>query len=321
MASQGAPRPALGLVRDTFDLYRRFPLLFLVLAAGVIVPYEAIVLALTGTGPFAQSASDPRVDLLLTVADFALIAPLVSALHVHAVAEARAGGEPRLGSIARQGLRVLPVVMAVSIVSWVGITLGFLALFVPGMYLTLRWAVVAQAAAIENEGWLPALRRSGELAKENYGHVFALVLCSGLIVGVPALLIGLAFSHDSTDVGSFLVGVAVQIAVYSFGALVTALLYYDLRARHELAVWRRGPAMDSSGTAGSPSAASGPPVAHSWDVDDHSPRERPSGWYVDPDNPARMRYWDGGDPPAWTDSTTRTPRKIKDAWAKRHRGE
>lgn len=255
-ASQEAPRSALGLVRGAFDLYRRYPLLFLVLAAGVIVPYEAIVLALTGNGPFAQSGRDPRLDLLLTVANFALIAPLVSALHVHAVAEARAGGEPKLGSVARQGLKVLPVVAAASIVSWLGITAGFIALIVPGVILSLRWAVVAQAAAIEHEGWTSALRRSGELAKDNYGHVFALVLCSGLIVGVPALLIGLGFSHDSTDVASFLVGVAVQVAVYSFGALVTALLYYDLRVRHELALWRRG--QGAGGSREAPESSAGP---------------------------------------------------------------
>jgi hypothetical protein len=38
-------------VQSAFGLYRRFPLLFFVLAAGVIVPYEVIVLATTGTGP------------------------------------------------------------------------------------------------------------------------------------------------------------------------------------------------------------------------------------------------------------------------------
>lgn len=37
-----------------------------------------------------------------------------------------------------------------------GIYFDFL-LVIPGIFLTLRWMVSAQAAAIENEGWMPAL--------------------------------------------------------------------------------------------------------------------------------------------------------------------
>jgi len=42
-----APRSARQLVQAALELYREYPLLFLVLAAGVIVPYEVIVLAAT----------------------------------------------------------------------------------------------------------------------------------------------------------------------------------------------------------------------------------------------------------------------------------
>lgn len=305
--NQGAPRPALGLVRDSFTLYRCYPLLFLTLAAGVIVPYELIVLALTGTGPLARSSLDFQVESLLTIADFALIGPLVSALHIQAVAEVREGGKPLLGSIARQGLGVLPAVTAVSIVSWLGIAVGFFALVVPGIILTLRWSVVAQAAAIEREGWLPALRRSGELARDHYGHILALVLCIGLIVLAPTLLVGIGFGHDATDAASFLVGVIVQVFAYSFGALVTALLYYDLRARQVHA-------------AAPPLTPDAPPTSHVQDPRNHDSEDRPKGWYVDPRNPRRMRYWGAGNPPGWS-GAVRTPRKVRHAWEQADGGE
>ena len=76
--SGAEPRSAHGLVIDTFHLYRRYPLLFLVLAAAVIVPYELIVLAVTKVGPFEQGTLDAVVGLWLTLADLALVAPLVS---------------------------------------------------------------------------------------------------------------------------------------------------------------------------------------------------------------------------------------------------
>jgi hypothetical protein len=218
-------------VLDTFALYRRYPLLFLVLAATVIVPYEAIVLVASGVGQFEQSSLGAGVGLWLTLTDLALVGPLVSALHVHAVREVREGGDPKLIPIARQGLKVLPVVAAVSIVSWLGILAGFLALIVPGVYLMLRWFVVAQTAAIEGGGWLAALRRGADLTEGHYGHVFVFFIYITVIVTVPVLLGGLGFGDDSTTAASFLVGLAVQVLAYSFGALATALLYFDLRAR------------------------------------------------------------------------------------------
>lgn len=230
------PQPAHRLVLSTFGLYRRYPLLFLILAAAVILPYEALVFAVTGAGLFAQGSLSGSTYLVLTVTEMALVGPLVSALHVHAVNEVREGREPQLALVARQGLRVLPVVAAAAIVSWLGILLGFIFLVVPGIYLTLHWFVVAQAAAIENEGWTAALSRSGDLVQGHYWHVFLLGFYLFVLTFVPSFLVGLGFSDDTTSVVSFLVGAILQIVVYSFTALATALMYYDLRQRLEPAV-------------------------------------------------------------------------------------
>lgn len=82
-------------------------------------------------GVFSRGAVEVGTSLLLTLLDWAF-----SALHVHAAA---------------------------ATISGLGIALGFLALIVPGIILSLRWVVVAQAAAIEHEGWLSALRRSRDV--------------------------------------------------------------------------------------------------------------------------------------------------------------
>lgn len=294
MLSMSAPRSAPRLLVGTFELYRRYPLLFLVLAAAVIVPYELIVLAATGTGSFSRADASTGAWLFLTLADWALVTPLVSALHVHAVAEVRHHRQPRIGSVALQGLRVLPVVAAASIVSWLGIMAGFL-LIVPGVILWLRWAVVAQAAAIEREGWLPALRRSDRLADGHYRHIAAFLIMVGVIGSVPFFVGGIAFGHHNTGAASFLTGVAIRVLTASFTALAGAFLYYDLLAREE----------EEPAPAGA-QRADFDPRAYS-DVD------RPKGWYVDPTSPRSMRHWGGSERPEWTGST-RTPRKIRRDW-------
>jgi hypothetical protein len=301
------PRSARQLVRAALGLYREYPLLFLVLAAGVIVPYEAIVLVATGAGPFAHGSLGFGASSLLTIIGLALIGPLVSALHVHAVSEALEGREPRLASVTRRGLRVLPVVAAAEIIAWLGISLGFLAFLVPGIILWLRWYVVAQVAAIEQEGWLPALRRSRQLTVSHYRHLIVFGIYLTLITSVPTLLVGFAFGHETTTVASFLVGVALEVVTWSLSALAAALMYFDLRARWASAATQPGPA------AAAPAGGDPQRVSQSWDPRYYSDQERPKGWYVDPGSPDRMRYWKTGDSPGW-EGTTGTPKKVRREW-------
>lgn len=298
-----APRSARQLVRAALGLYREYPLLFLVLAAGVIVPYEAIVLAATGSGPFAHGSLGFGTSSLLTLIELALVGPLVSALHVHAVSEALEGRDPRLASVARRGLQVLPVVAAAEIIAWLGILLGFLALVVPGIILSLRWYVVAQVAAIEHEGWLLALRRSRQLTASHYRHLIVFAIYVTLITSVPTLLVGFAFGHETTTVPSFLVGVALHVVTWSLSALAAALMYFDLRARWASA----GPA------PAVPAGGDSQRVGQSWDLRRYSDQDRPKGWYVDPGSPDRMRYWKTGDSPGW-EGTTGTPKKVRREW-------
>lgn len=226
------PRSAPRLVGETFQLYRRYPLLFLILAAGVVVPYRLVVLAATGAGPYTESGLATGTSLLLTLLAWVVIDPLVSALHVHAVADVEAGQLPRIGAVARRGLVVLPLVIAAAIMAGLAIAGGFLLLVLPGLYLLLRLIVVAQAAAIERETWMEALRRSWALTAGNVLHVIYFYLCVGAITVAFNLLVNLLLS-DATTAGSFAIGVAVEVLILSFTALATALLYFDLRARQE----------------------------------------------------------------------------------------
>ena len=228
-----APSSVPRLLIATFALYRRYPWLFLILATGVILPYELVTIAATGNGGLSRGEGSAVVELVLSLSYWFLITPLISALHVHAVTEVRDGREPQIRAVSAQGLRVLPVVAAVSIISGLGIGLGLIALIVPGVILMLRWAVVAQTAAIEHEGWLSALRRGADLTDANYLHVFFFLVVVGLIATAPLLLASAAFGRDDMNAAAHLTGIALNVVTTSFAALATALLYYDLRVRWE----------------------------------------------------------------------------------------
>jgi hypothetical protein len=220
------------IIAEALDMYQDFPLVFLTLALGVIAPYELIVLAATGQGPLANGAhQNVGISYLVLLLDTILVGPLISALHIHAVVAIGEGSRPRIRTVAVSALKVLPVVVAAVIVSAFGIALGFLALIVPGIILALRWAVVAQVAAIDNEGWLPSLQRSHALTRGQYGHIFGLLIVTGLMaagLNVAAAAIPLG---SAAGVVSVAVGIATRTVTASFSALTLALLYFDLRAR------------------------------------------------------------------------------------------
>jgi hypothetical protein len=214
------------------SVYRRYPLLFATLAVGVIAPYELARLALTGDGPLRSGGGHAGSLVVFQLLYYVLVGPLISALHVHAVIEIGEGRKPKLGSVAIRGLGVLAVVVAAQISAGIGIALGFLALIIPGIFLSLRWSVVAQTAAIDNEGWLPALHRSRQLTAGHYSHIFGLLFATGALTFAVGAIAGAAtVGGRSTDVGSVLIGIAVYTIIASFSALTLAILYFDLRAR------------------------------------------------------------------------------------------
>lgn len=226
------PRSLAEILGEALDMYQDRPLLFLTLALGVIAPYQLIVLAATGQGPLASGThKDVGLSYLLLLLDTILISPLVSALHIHAVAIIARGDQPRLGDVALRALKVLPVVVAAVIVAAFLTALGFIALIVPGVLLTLGWAVVAQVAAIEHEGWLPSLHRSRELTGGHYWHIFWLLLVTGLLAGGLELAVAAIPLGSSSGAASVAVGILTRTLTASFSALTLALLYYDLRGR------------------------------------------------------------------------------------------
>jgi hypothetical protein len=294
-------RSAWEIFLKTFALYRRFPWLFLVLAAVVVIPYDFLSLLARPGGPLHGSLG-VVTGILLFIADTALVVPLISALHVHAVADVRRGLRPTVGPVARRGLKTLPMVCAAAAASWLGVTAGFLALVVPGVLLYLRWSVVAQAATLGADSWRDALRWSSKLTKGHYLHIFGLLVLTAVTTAVPDLLTNLAFGIRTTTVASFTVRTCVAVATSSFTALALALLYYDLASRYR-EVPQTFDAPQPGGEIGDPLT----PFAY-------ADENRPSGWYIDQSEPGKMRYWGAGDDRVWSQGTAKTPGQTLVEW-------
>jgi hypothetical protein len=204
----------------------------MLLAAGVVAPYDVAVLAAGNRGPFGGTGHSFDLFTAVNGAHLLVIIPLIAAFHARAVVVISEGHRPDLPRVAAYGLRVLPVVIAAQVVSWVGIGLAAIFLVIPGILLGLRWCVVALAVAIENEGLFGAMGRSGRLAAGHYWHIFALT------IAVEGIVIAAAFGVHAIPVGGnssaamVALEVAVQVAVACYVALTLTVLYFDLCARY-----------------------------------------------------------------------------------------
>ena len=211
----------MGQLLDTaLRIYARLPLLFTVLAGTVVVPYEVVVL-LVSHGKHVSATA----ELLLTLANLALVNPCVAAMVMQALIDLGEGRRPHGADVIRRGLMVLPVVAAAEIVAQLAEFAGFL-LVIPGVIVAVRLAVAAQVAATEKTDWPGAIRRSVRLTRGNFLRVLGLVAIQWLLTYLVALFIAHASSPAPTVVGLVL-GVLSQ----SFCTLLISLLYFDLRAR------------------------------------------------------------------------------------------
>lgn len=220
------------ILRATGKLYLDYPWLFLLLALAVIAPWDLVKLGITGAGPFgtirhASFLERQPLDLL----NLSLIDPLVSALHIHAVVMIGKGQRPRLTTVAKRGVAVLPTVAVAALIAGVAIDIGILALVIPGLILWVRLCVVAQTAAVEPGSVRAALRRSWHLTRFDQRHILGLLLLVTVLIAVPFFGVRAFGTGSSSSIGVLTLEIAINTITASFTALTTALLYFDLKAR------------------------------------------------------------------------------------------
>ncbi len=224
---------SLGELLDrTFFLYRKYFLVFV----GIIAFPHLVLLAFQLTGVAL------RPGRALGGAGISLLWNLLTALITLGVAAISQGGTVIAVSHVHLG-------RPVSIVGyWLGIGIGFVLLIVPGIILSLMWALTIPVAVLEDKGLRDSVERSAELTKGHRGRVFAvfflfMVLFYAVYMTweLPILaFIGTAMrNHHGAPPPTWTL-IAIPIGTFLsqclVGPLLTiglSLLYYDERVRKE----------------------------------------------------------------------------------------
>ena len=253
------------IYRASWRLYRRYAPLFL--GIGVIfIPLsvvaaivQGVVFRYTGLGTLVDEVSaDPIVagaiallfgELSTIVATVLVTGAAAEALdridggkRVDAV-DAYRGIVPNLGALAWAWLLII-VVSSVLTLTVIGIPVA--------VFYLVRKAVTTQACVIEELGASASLRRSSEVVKHDEVRVFAITA----LVNVTAFLLGpivgvlFLFLTSSSLAVIDVISSLVYAVVMPYAGIAIALLFYDLRRRHQEA-----PAV-------SPSAIAAPTASH-----------------------------------------------------------
>jgi hypothetical protein len=230
------PRDAGALLRDSFTVYRRHFWTFLALAALVVVPAELIVGGVgleqlssdyDATPSFAEGAVSAGVSYLV-------VAPLVTAICVHALRSVAGGGSAGAREAIVKGFESFTPLFFAVLLAALGIAFG-LVLVVPGIYLFVRWFFVPQAVVLQGARGVEALRASYWLTQGSWWRTFGLVLLVNVLAVLAVAVLGAPFmaAANSTDRSAWaLAGQIVTTSVtVPFAALFSTLLYYDLSAR------------------------------------------------------------------------------------------
>ena len=225
------------LFRDSLRVFFAHAWLFVLLSAAVVIPVE---LAVEGIGlemlTSSYDDSPPLVQSAVTsLVAFLVVIPIITAICIHALHSIAGGIRPSPGQVFVAGFEAFTPLFGAVVLAALGIALGFAALFLPGVYLFIRWYFVPQAVVIEGARGPAALTRSTQVVTGLWWRTFGLVVLANLAVAIPGLLLLEPFNAiaASTDRAVWaLVGTIVSSSVTTpVVALYSTLLYYDLVAR------------------------------------------------------------------------------------------
>lgn len=156
--------------------------------------------------------------------------------------EAYFGRPVSVGDSVRKALRKLHSLIWVSLLTGIAVALGLIALLVGAIVVAVLLAVTIPVLMVEDVRGSKALRRSWNLVRKNGWRTFAVLVVAAIFTGLVQALAGLAseaangLAADHVNLWIVIVQSLSALALAftaSFTAVVTTVIYYDLRIRKE----------------------------------------------------------------------------------------
>jgi hypothetical protein len=243
------PARSLGdILSAAFEIYKNNAASLIGIVAVVVVPLQLVLHFLTGVA-FAADKETVTIGTVTvtryaarsfgTFLFLALIAAIITivitaalqAAIIRAAAQTTVGDPVDVTESYRFGFAHFGSVFGASLLVGIVIAVGLILLIVPGIIFATMLAVTIPVLLIERKGITASMSRSWELAKGHFWHVLGTILVAAIITGFIGSLIGRI--GGTNWFAGWIFGSIGQIITAPFSAMVTVLLYLDLRTRSE----------------------------------------------------------------------------------------
>lgn len=248
----GLPQRGIGEILSTaFEIYKANAASLLMIVAIVVVPLTFIS-AFIGGVVFAPETETVTIfgESVETVsartagaAFLVFIVGIVIAVVISAVLQAAIMRGAALGSIGdpvdvdasyKWGFARFGSVILISILVGLAVLGGLILLIIPGLIFAVMFSVSIPALVVENRRGTDAMSRSWNLVKGQFWHAVGVIVVAGIIAAVVSGIIGaIGGALGDNWFLSWVFQAIAQIITAPFSAIVSVLLYLDLRARKE----------------------------------------------------------------------------------------
>jgi hypothetical protein len=159
---------------------------------------------------------------------------LASGAVVRAVADIHLGRSVDWRASIRHAMTFLGPLLLGSFLFAAGVSVGFVLLVIPGIFLAITWVVFSPAIVIEDQGAVRSLSRSWELVSgrrwPTLGVFIVFFLLTGLVSSVLSRILSFGSGFTFADV---VVTTAIGVVLAPITAITVVVIYLDLRARKE----------------------------------------------------------------------------------------
>ncbi|MCI0588971.1 MAG: hypothetical protein L0323_19280 [Planctomycetes bacterium] len=209
------------------------------IALVVLVPLALLALALEDAGRVPATGDPSRQvgalgAVLATAAANVLGWGLLQGGLIQVVSDIYLGNPTGIQAAFGRGFRRILPMLGATLLSTIAIAVGFVLLIVPGIIWTAALFCVNAAVVLEGKSVLGSFQRSKDLTAGFRKKVLWIIGLSSIIGWVWGALVGAAAGWLDLTTSTLTVLTHAANAFFTpFHAVVTILLYYDLRIRKE----------------------------------------------------------------------------------------
>jgi hypothetical protein len=222
-------REARRIYREAWRVYRSHPVALLLPGAVLFAAFDVPAALLN---EIHENSELEEILLVLGAQLFGFVSTFLYYGYCEKLAnQARVASTVSIRRALIETRYILLALIVSSVAAETLVTIGLLLFVIPGIYLAVRYAVVAPAASVENMWPRRALKRSSNLTHGRFWLVIITALATFVLEQVASTggdSLGAHLTSDET-LGRVIGDVIGDLVVGPFAGLVTVTLYFRLR--------------------------------------------------------------------------------------------